>query len=193
MTVYLEIYVPSTSIKLLNAMKYIVQIFIIILLSGCTISADNYHFKLVEHDTKSYDDFHNIWCFDSIQNKHLTVCSSPYRNYSKSIGFIVPIIPQTDRSSRLAYDINRERVVEIQNRDASDSMLLTNVGEILQCVDKYGKSCKLENEIKIEPGGSVWLKIPKGEFHDITVTFKGATFVARIKEFVDSKWHAVSI
>lgn len=177
----------------LNAMRYLVQILIIISIGGCTISADNYHFKLVDYDAKSYDDFYNIWCFTSDQGKSLTVCSSPYRSFSKSIGLIVPIVPQKDRDSRLAYDIERERVVEIQNRDESESMLLTNLGQILKCGDKYGKACKAEREIRIEPGSSAWLILPKGKVHDITVKFKGSTFVAKLKEFIDSKWHAVSV
>ena len=174
-------------------MKYILQIFIIISISGCTISADNYHFKLIEHDAKSYDDFYNVWCFSSKQNKSLVVCSSPYRNYSKSIGFIVPIVPQNDRDSRLAYDINRERVIEIKNIDEAESMLLGNLGEILKCGSKYGKSCQAGSEIKIEPNSSAWLKLPNGEFHDITVNIKSITFIARLKEFIDSRWHAVSV
>ena len=121
------------------------------------------------------------------------VCSPPYRNYSKSIGFIFPIVPQTDRDSRLAYDINRERMVEIKNTDKYESMMLTNLSEILSCASKYGKSCRAESEIKIQPSSSAWFKLPEGEAHDITVNFKGATFVARLKEFIDSRWHAVSV
>ena len=174
-------------------MRTIVLLTILIMISGCTVSARNHHFELVEYASKEYDDFNNIWCFTANQSASAIVCSSPYKRRSESIGIIVPIISQSDRSSRLAYDINRERVVEFKNIDSALPILLNELAGFEQCSNEYTKECTLQSAITIKPNSSVWLKIPAGETHEFSITIGNKKYRAVLKEFSETRWYQVSV
>ena len=175
-------------------MRYIVLLTILIVVSGCTISARNHHFELVEYASKEYDDFNNIWCFTANQSASAIMCSSPYKRRSESIGIIVPIVPQSDRSSRLAYDISRERVVEFKNTDSAVPIHLNDlVAGFELCTNEYAKVCEAQSAITIKPNSSVWLKVPAGKAHTFSITIGNKKYRAALKEFNESRWHQVSV
>lgn len=174
-------------------MRTIVLLTILIIISGCTVSARNHYFELVENASKEYDDFNNIWCFTANQSSSAIVCSSPYKRRSESIGIIVPIIPQSDRSSRLAYDINRERVVEFKNTDSALPILLNDLASFEQCTNEYAKECAPQSTITIKPNSSAWLKVPAGEAHEFSITIGNKKYRAALKEFNETRWHPVSV
>ena len=175
------------------SMRNIALLTILIVISGCTVSARNHHFELVESASKEYDDFNNIWCFTFNQSASAIMCSSPYKRRSESIGIIVPIVPQSDRSSRLAYDINRERVVEFKNTDSAVSIHLSDFSGFEQCANEYAKVCEAQSVITIKPNSSVWLKIPAGEVHEFSITIGNIKYRAALKEFNETRWHQVSV
>ena len=175
------------------SMRNIVLLSTLIVLSGCTISARNHHFELMEFASKKYDDFNNIWCFTANQSPSAVMCSSPYKRRSESVGIIVPMVPQSDRSSRLAYDINRERIVEFKNTDAAESIHLNALVGFEQCTNEYAKICEAHSAITIRPNSSVWLKVPAGEAHEFSITIGKNKCRAVLKEFNETRWHQVSV
>lgn len=174
-------------------MKNILILTLLVVLSGCTISARHHHFKLVDHSKKEYDDFSSIWCFTSTQSSSVLVCSNSYRSRSNSIGLLLPIFPQWNRKSRLAYDDIRKRVVEFRNTDLASTITLSALNGIALCANKYGIECSAESTITILPQDSVWLKIPEGKVHEITVAIGVKKFVIELKEFSEKIWHLVSV
>lgn len=174
-------------------MKNIAILLILGLLGGCTVSANNHHFELEGYNSKSYDDFSNTWCFVSSDSGEVVMCSAPYERHSKSIGLIVPIVPQTDRESRLAYDIVRERVVQFMNSSNSKVITLVFPADFQVCSDSYAQNCTSSATVEIDSGKSVWLKVPNGERHAVGVFIGNIKFKAILKEFIESRWHTVSV
>jgi hypothetical protein len=174
-------------------MKNIALLLILSFLGGCTVSANNHHFELEGYESKSYDNFSNTWCFVSSNAGDVVMCSSPYERHSKSIGVIVPIVPQTDRESRLAYDIIRERTVQFKNSSVLNSIRLALPSGFEVCTDSYAQNCSVSASAKIEPGESLWLKVPEGAIHNVGMTIGDNKFKAVLKEFIESRWHQVSV
>ena len=166
---------------------------LVFLLAGCTISARNHHFKLENSSSADYDDFNNVWCFTASENNSVQVCSGAYWTKSKYIGVILPIFPQTDRESRLAYDIKRERIVELKNLDKSNKVVLSDLKGIQLCAGQYSKECNSADSITVMPSSSVWLKVPVGESHQFLVSLASHNFKAKLKQFSESRWHLVSV
>ena len=157
------------------------------------MSANNHHFKLEDYSSKSYDDFYNTWCFVAKAEGSVLFCSSPYERHSKSIGFLIPIFPQTDRDAKLAYDIVTPRAVQFKNTNQTKSVILSWSASFEVCTDKYAKNCISTNSTEIQPSGNVWLKVPSGSAHEVTVTIGEVSFKAVLKEFIDSRWHGVHV
>lgn len=174
-------------------MKKIAGLIILCTLGGCAVSANNHHFALGSYGSKSYDEFSNTWCFVASNAGEVVMCSAPYQRHSKSIGFIVPIVPQTHRESRLAYDIVRSRAVEFKNVSKAESVVLDFVAGFEVCSDSHAKSCNDCDSVTINPGGNVWLKVPSGAIHEVGVTIGENKFRAVLEEFIDSRWHLVSV
>lgn len=182
-----------TENKLLNIMKIILLLTIIIIISGCTVSARNHHFELVDYTSKEYDDFHNIWCFTDNQNTSVLVCSSPFKTRSESIGFILPLLPQLNRDSRLAYDITSERLIELKNTDPVTQVTIKELNGIQQCTNEHGMECQLQSIISIKANSSIWLKIPTGNIHEFSVYIGENRYRIKLKEFSEVRWHLVSV
>ena len=174
-------------------MRNIALLTLVILLAGCSISARNHHFELENSSSAIYDDFNNIWCFTASESSSVQVCSGAYWTKSKYIGVILPIFPQTDRESRLAYDIKRERIVELKNLDKSSSIILSDLKSIQLCAGKYSKECSSAESVAVNPSSSVWLKVPVGESHQFLVSLASQKFKAKLKQFSESRWHLVSV
>lgn len=174
-------------------MKYIILLTIINLISGCTISARNHHFELVDYESKEYNDFHNIWCFAAKQNTSVMVCSGPFKRRSESFGILIPVVPQTNRDSRLAYDINYARVIEFKNTGAAEPVILSELSGIDECAGRYAKNCAMKDRITVNPGSSVWMKVPQGKVHEFSLSVGGAKYRLMLKEFNETRWHAVSV
>ncbi len=174
-------------------MKNIVLISLLTFLGGCTVSANNHHFELQEYSSKSYDDFYNTWCFVAKEEGDVLFCSSPYERHSKSIGLILPIVPQTDRDAKLAYDIVKPRAVQFKNTNPSKSVTLSWSAGFEVCADKYAENCVSTSSTEIQSSGHVWLKVPSGAMHEVTVTIGALSFKAILKEFIDSRWHGVHV
>ncbi len=121
------------------------------------------------------------------------MCSGAYRSKSEYIGMVIPIIPQTDRESRLAYDIQRERIVEFRNLDRFSVVTLSELKGIRLCEGQYSQECEKIDSISIKAESSVWLKIPEGESHTFLVSLAAEQFNARLKQFSESRWHLVSV
>ena len=174
-------------------MRNIALLTLVILLSGCTISARNHYFELENSSSEDYDDFNNIWCFTASESSSVQICSGAYSSKSKYIGVILPIIPQTDRKSRLAYDIKRERIVEFKNLDNSSTVILSDLEGIRLCAGQYSKECDSADSITVKPSSSAWLKVPAGESHQFLVSLAALKFKAKLKQFSESRWHLVSV
>ena len=174
-------------------MRIIAVLTIVIFLAGCSISARNHHFELENSSSAIYDDFNNIWCFTASESSSVQICSGAYWTKSEYIGVIVPIFPQTDRESRLAYDIKRERIIELRNLDNSSQIILSDLQGIQLCSGQYSKECEPVASIKVKPSSSVWLKVPVGESHQFLVSLGVQKFMAKLKQFSESRWHSVSV
>lgn len=174
-------------------MKNTALLLIVSFLGGCTVSANNHHFELDAYVSKSYDDFSGTWCFAAGSAGEVVMCSSPYKRHSKSIGLIVPVVPQTNRESRLAYDVVTARTVEFKNSGIKENISLAFPAGFELCTDNYTRSCTNVASVAIEPGKSVWVKVPNGATHEIDVTIGKNKFKTLLKEFVDSRWHLVSV
>ncbi|WP_146171181.1 hypothetical protein [Saccharospirillum sp. MSK14-1] len=165
----------------------------IILISGCTISARNHHFELQPNSASSYDSFSNIWCYTPEDIESVQVCSRPYRRTSKYIGIIIPIIPQLNRNSRLAYDVVRSRKVQFKNLSPSASVVLSDLNGIQLCSGQYSSECVTTGSLSVDSMSSVWLKIPAGETHPFTMHVGSSEHRVTLVEFTDSRWHLVSV
>lgn len=174
-------------------MKNIAIISIFMFLAGCTISARNHHFELHDHASAEYDDFNNVWCYTAAESDLIQVCSGSYWSKSEYIGVVIPIIPQTDRESRLAYDIRRERIVEFKNLDRSASIALSELKGVRLCEGQYSQECDATESISVEANSSVWLKMPDGETHTFLISLASLQFKAKLKQFSESRWHLVSV
>ncbi|WNO09530.1 hypothetical protein [Teredinibacter sp. KSP-S5-2] len=174
-------------------MKNILLLAVLIIVSGCTVSARNYHFELVEYSSMDCDDFNNIWCFTSNQSVSVVVCSSPYKMRSEYIGIIVPVIPQSDRLSRLSYDIGRARVVELKNEDNTMPVSLSDLGDIELCSGEYSIECSVQTSIAVKAKSSVWLKIPAGTEHEFSFSIGDQKYRATLREFNETRRHNVRV
>ena len=174
-------------------MRNIVLITILLALSGCTVSARNHHFELVDYSSKYYDDFQNIWCFSGGSKESIQVCSAPYKRRSENIGFLLPVFPQFDRESRLAYDTHRPRMIEFKSIKESGNLSLSDLNGIEKCSSRYAKKCISRETITVDHSSSIWLKIPEGEQHEFLVSTESVTFKVVIKEFNEVRWHAVTV
>lgn len=83
------------------------------------------------------------------------MCSSDFEKHSKSIGFIIPLIPQVNRDSRLAYDIVKPRLVQFQNTSADINIKLTFPTGFERCTNQDAQECSLVTIQAIEPSKSV--------------------------------------
>ena len=179
--------------RALDAMRAIASLIIVIFISGCVVLAKNHYFKLANYESKTYDDFKDIWCFSSSSEIDLTVCSTSFASRSEAIGAVVPVVPQTDRESRLVYDISRSRLVEVKNTDLDNEINLHELLDIALCENKYSEECSIRTSVIIKPSSSVWLRIPPGE----SVVFsakKGANvYKIHLEEFSERRTHLVSV
>lgn len=174
-------------------MKIFTLLSIVILLSSCTISAKLDHFSLENNSAKIYDDFHNVWCFIAADDNSVELCSGAYRRKSKFIGPIIPIFPQLNRSSRLAYDIKHERMIEVKNLDESNQIELAELQEFQLCTTRSSGECKPVTEVLVKPSESVWLKVPDGKTHQLKVISNALEFDIKLKQFSESRWHQVTV
>ncbi|MBX2878456.1 MAG: hypothetical protein KTR32_00910 [Granulosicoccus sp.] len=174
-------------------MKAFLLIILALLTTGCTISARNHHFALEQHSSASYDDFHNIWCYTASEIDTIEVCSGPHRRKSRFIGLGLPIFPQWNRSSPLAYDVKTFRMVQFKNRDASGTVVLSEMGGIQRCALRSSKECDVVESITLEGSSTVWLKIPEGQSHQLMVSSGTKKFKAQLKHFSESRWHVVTV
>lgn len=174
-------------------MRKIAILTITLVLAGCTISGRNHHFELRNHSSAEYDDFNNVWCYTATESEVIQVCSSTYWTKSEYIGLIIPIFPQIDRESRLAYDIKRERIVEFKNLDKNAQVTLSELQGIQLCAGQFSVECESPNSISVHASSSVWLKIPLGESHEFLISLETSEFKAKLKQFSESRWHLVSV
>lgn len=174
-------------------MRIFVLIISIVLLSGCVMSSKSHHFKLVNNSSKTYDDFNVTWCFNPKESSSLEICSKAYWTRSQSIGVILPLFPQFDRDSRLAYDHHGERIIEFKNLDTQSAATLSNLNGIQLCSGQYSKKCETLGNINIEAETTVWLKIPDGESHEFSIKLESLQFSVQLREFSKSIWHLVSV
>ena len=167
---------------------------LLMLCSGCAVSARNHYIELENAAKTNYDDFNDIYCYESPKDFQFNICSGAYWSKSLSIGPLIPIIPQTNRDSRLAYDIKRNRIIEFKNISSSDTILLSQLGPIELCDNQYSELCENNQEtISVPPLSSVWLLLSEGEKHAIKVAVGGKEYIAVLKTFSKKKWHMVSV
>jgi hypothetical protein len=176
-----------------NYAHMIGSLIVLVALSSCTISAKNHHFALKENSAASFDDFRGVWCFIAAENESLQVCSHTYRSRSQFIGFGLPVFPQLDRSSRLAYDNIRPRTIKLTNENKLLPLILSELKGVQLCPSSYSSQCYSAKTLTVKPKGSIWLKMPDGESHSIGVKIGTDEFSIEVNEFNESRWHMVTV
>jgi len=174
-------------------MKVIILLATTILISGCTISARNYHFELQPNSASNYDSFNNIWCYTPNEIESVQVCSHPYRRTSKYIGIVIPIIPQLNRNSPLAYDVEQSRKIQFKNLSLENSVALSDLKGIQLCRGPYSSECATTFNLSVDSMSSVWLKIPAGNSHQFTVWAGSTEYSVTLIEFSEYRWHLITV
>ena len=163
------------------------------LLAGCVIAADYNHFEPASYSEKTYQKFSITWCSEFSDVSNLEVCSPAYRRKSKSIGLLIPFIPQLNRNSRFAYDIKRERHVLLKSTEGVAHYKISDLNTIQVCADQTTSHCAYKNSLMLRPGEQMWLKLSAGARHTFTIHVDGKTFPVELLETTTSKWHMVTV
>ena len=162
-----------------------------LLLSSCTLSSKNKHYRLTEHKNKQFHKEDITWCFESAMNKNLTFCSAQYESYSTSFGFLFPIIPIKNRNSPLAFDIKSTRLIEISNQSTEDVFTLSHLEGMELCDNIIKQNCKKVTVLMLQPKRSIILKLPELEEMKILFEVNGHIFYEKLEVFTDKHWSMV--
>ena len=163
------------------------------LLAGCVISADYHHFEPASYSEKTYQKSSITWCSKFSDVSNLEACSPTYRRQSKSIGLLIPFVPQLNKNSRFAYDIKRERHVLLKSTEGVANYKISDLNTIQVCADQTAGNCAYKNSLMLRPGEQVWLKLSAGVRHTFTIHVDGNTFPVELLETSTSKWHMVTV
>ncbi|NRB80787.1 MAG: hypothetical protein HRU38_19320 [Saccharospirillaceae bacterium] len=162
-----------------------------LLLSSCTLSSKNKHYRLTEHKNKQFYKEDIKWCFESSMNKNLTFCSAQYESYSTSFGFLLPIIPIKNRNSPLAFDIKSTRLIEISNQSTEDEFIISHLEGLQLCDNIIQQSCKKVAALVLKPNRTIILKLPEQEEMKILFEVNGHIFYEKLEVFTDKHWSLV--
>ena len=112
---------------------------------------------------------------------------------SKSIGLGLPIFPQFDRESRLAFEQNSNRIVEFTNTSDTESIEFIFPSEFEQCPNIAARVCQKISQQTVKPKKRIWIKVPHGSKHKVEVVVNENRFTITLLEYVFSKWHMVTV
>ncbi|MDN3649602.1 hypothetical protein QWZ13_11810 [Reinekea marina] len=81
----------------------------------------------------------------------------------------------------------------MKNLSTVNRIRLNELNGILLCEERLSQNCQVKAEIEVEPNNSVWLKIPNGITHALTIESLNKEIELKIREFDESRWHLVTV
>lgn len=168
-------------------------------LAGCVILGRSTYFEVVGVNEPSYDKMTDAYLF-TLPNTELVVKCVAFTEKSLAIGPVVPVIPQVNRNSRLAYDIQGSPRIQITNRSATDTYQLVDLKSLFWTKERYlgtpsdiKKAGFHDGTVTVAPNETVWLVFPTGGEHRFTVKIGAREFTLTIRSFSKTRPHLVSV
>jgi hypothetical protein len=161
--------------------------------AGCVVLDNSSYLGVVEADKKEYDDFSNTYTFTFKEIPSLRIVSGAVTSKSEGIGFLVPVVPQSDSSKRLAYEVKSDRRIEVQNTSEAKTIVLTSLEEALVMDNRYGKEGKKADSVEVKANESVWLVFPGDAPWEIIVSDGTRKKVLNIEMFTARRINQVSV
>jgi hypothetical protein len=164
-----------------------------LLLAGCVVMNESNYLGVADAENRSYDSFHDTYLFQVKGLDGLVIEAGAFKSKSKSIGVLVPIVPQIDRSARLTYDIESDRRIKLTNKSQSEVFYLSELDSCIVTENEFTKTGRRIESDVLNPGESIWLIFPAGDENEIMINSDTISKKLKIKSFSKNQVHLVSV